>query len=675
MSGLLLLAPLLVAQAQAAGVDSERSAWQYRRAVTAPAGASLASVVLPPELSAKAAPGGRDLRLVDETGREVPYLLDWTSEREGLATWQIAISDVRREQEEAREDSAIRSRWTLDLGEPRTFTDLGLRLPDVSFAWHVRVEASIDGKDFAVANLDAALFDQTWNNERVRRTNIRFDAPITARFLRLTARSAAGSRALEIEGATVTLRRRLKGDAWAMDVAATPQAGPDAADADRTQTTRYALAASSLLPFDEVEILSDDAAFSRRVRLVEEEGAGRGSATVLGQGTVFRVRAGDSLVAGETVRFPARSGHGGALRLEIDDAGSPPLRGLRVRLHGSRVRLLFPVSEERLTLYYGNPATRAPSYDLEPLRPRLTQAIGAGAAALANEMTNPEFRREPPLRFAATLGAALDASAWGRIRNILPLPEEDVYALTLSADDLAFLRSDLADVRVVNAEDRQVPFLIDPGFAEERIPLKVLRTDPPPKPSVYRLRPAGSLAGAQGEGPRLSRLELDVADAFFERTARLILAGKETRREPPFSMALSRKPPAVDPIVLGVSVPLGEMRLEVDDGDNAALDIRSAHAIVRVPRIVFKAAPGSLRLLLGNRAATAPRYDIAGLRGELLAYSAITARAGDMTENRNARRDWRGLLDAAPGSALVWGAILLALVVLVGLTVRTIRSA
>ena len=356
MSGLLILAPLLLAQATA--VDSERAAWQYRRSVIAPAGASLASVVLPPEVSAKAGPSGRDLRLVDETGREVPYLLDWTSEREGLATWQVAISDVRREQEEARETSAIRSRWTLDLGEPRTFTDLTLRLPDVSFAWHVRVEASTDGGNFEVIDADAALFDQTWNNERVRRTEIRFDAPVTARYLRLTARSAASSRVLEIEGATVTLRRRLKGDAWSMNVAASPVANPDPA---RAQTTRYTLAASSLLPFDEVEILTDDTAFSRRARLIEESGAGRGNAAVLGQGTVFRLRASDSLIAGESVRFPARSGQGGALHLEIDDSGSPSLRGLRVRLHGARVRLLLPASGERLTLYYGNPTTRAPA--------------------------------------------------------------------------------------------------------------------------------------------------------------------------------------------------------------------------------------------------------------------------------------------------------------------------
>ena len=113
---ILALAALLLAADNPA--DAERAAWRYRRAVTIAGSESLASLVLPPELSAKAGPLSRDLRLVDETGREVPYLLDWTSEREGLATWRVDVKDVRREKEEAREAAAIRRQWTLDLGEP-----------------------------------------------------------------------------------------------------------------------------------------------------------------------------------------------------------------------------------------------------------------------------------------------------------------------------------------------------------------------------------------------------------------------------------------------------------------------------------------------------------------------------------------------------------------------------
>lgn len=665
---ILILASLLLAADNPA--DGERSAWRYRRPVTIAGSESLVSLVLPPELSTKAAPFGRDLRLVDETGREIPYILDWTSEREGLATYRVDVKDVRREKEEAGAASAIRSQWTLDLGESRTFTDLALRVPDRAFAWHVRVEASLDGSNYSVVQNDAALFDQTWNNERVRDTEIRFEAPVTAKILRVTARSASDSRTLEIDGASVTLRRRLKGDAWSKEVAVEPAVVPEAG---RARTTRYLLGASSLLPLSEVEVVCDEAAFFRRARLIEASSAtGQKSETLLGEASVFRLRGSDAIIAGESIRFPARGGSGGALYLEIDNAGSPPLRGLRARLHGSRLRLVFPMSGKSLTLYYGNDATRAPAYDLESLRPRLTQALGTAAASVESEEANPLFKRDPPLRFAATLGASLDPSNWRRQRVLPRILEEDVFTTTLSANDLAALRPDLADLRLVNAENRQVPFLIDPNFTDERIALRVEKVEAPPGRSAYRLSPPSP----EGDGRvQASQIEISVGDAFFERRARLVPSENRTQREAPFALTLQRNPPSTSPLVLGVSAPLGDLVLEVDDGDNASLDLRSAIAIVRVPRIVFKAASGDLRLLLGNRGSDPPRYDISGLRSELLAYSAIATRAGDLTENQGARDSLLSRFQIVPGQALVWAAIVVAILALVALTLKTLRGA
>jgi hypothetical protein len=666
---LIALALLVAAETPADGV---RAAWHYKRQVTVPGGESLASLVLPPELSTNAAPGSRDLRLVDEAGREVPYLLDWTGERDGFATYRVDVKDVRREKEGESRQSPVRSQWTLDLGAARTFTELSLHVPDIAFAWHVQVEASTDGVKYAVLQGDAALYDQVWNGERVRRTWIRFEAPITARLLRVTARSAANSRVLEIEGASVTLRRRLKGDAWSLNTTAEPAAETPQGEATRS---RYRLAASSLLPMDELEVLCDDPVLSRRARLIEESGSGgQRSEVVLGEGPLYRLRASDTIIAGESLTLPVRRGNGGPLLLEIDNAGSPPLRGLRVRLHGSRVRLVFPVSTATLTLYYGNSATRAPAYDLESLRPRLTQAIGTRPAEVGTEELNPRFQREPPLRFAATLGASLDPSRWLRERPINPLPEEDVYSITLRAQDLSTLRPDLADLRVVNDRNLQVPFLIDPGFSEEKVEMKVRKQGAaPPKRSLYNITLAEPLIG--DTGPHLSRVEIEIADAFFERPARLRRPGDDSRREPPFSIVLARRPPASFPISVVTSAPLEAMTLEVDDGDNAPLDVRSAAAIVQVPRIVFKAAPGSLRLLLGNRGAEAPRYDIGGLRSELLAYSAIAARAGTLGPNQGGRESLFSRVQGVPGNTVVWVAIVVAVVALVGLTLKTLKGA
>jgi hypothetical protein len=127
--------------------------------------------------------------------------------------------------------------------------------------------------------------------------------------------------------------------------------------------------------------------------------------------------------------------------------------------------------------------------------------------------------------------------------------------------------------------------------------------------------------------------------------------------------------------MISTTVPLGPLTLEVDNGDNAPLDLGSAYAIIRVPRIVFKTAAGTFRLLLGNERAEAPRYDLAGLRREMLAYSAVAAGAGGLTGNKAAKETWFSGLQTFSRSALVWGAIVAAMVVLLGLTLRTIRSA
>jgi hypothetical protein len=149
----------------------------------------------------------------------------------------------------------------------------------------------------------------------------------------------------------------------------------------------------------------------------------------------------------------------------------------------------------------------------------------------------------------------------------------------------------------------------------------------------------------------------------------------QSRREVPFSFTLARRPPASGPLVLGIAAPLGPLTLEVDDGDNAPLEITGGAAFVRVPRVVFKSAPGNLRLLLGNRSADSPRYDIAGLRSELLAYSAIAAHAGALGENKGAKRALFSDFETAPRGALVWGAIIVAIIALIALTLKTLKSA
>jgi hypothetical protein len=127
-------------------------------------------------------------------------------------------------------------------------------------------------------------------------------------------------------------------------------------------------------------------------------------------------------------------------------------------------------------------------------------------------------------------------------------------------------------------------------------------------------------------------------------------------------------------VVRLAGTPVAELTLEVADGDNARLTLLGATGRVRVPRLVFKAGPGAYRLLLGNPEATPPRYDLASLRQEVLAYSARTVGAGPPEPNPAFRRSAADYFRDAPPTVVLWGALLGAVVALLLLTARVLRQ-
>jgi hypothetical protein len=155
------------------------------------------------------------------------------------------------------------------------------------------------------------------------------------------------------------------------------------------------------------------------------------------------------------------------------------------------------------------------------------------------------------------------------------------------------------------------------------------------------------------------------------RGERPLFSGRLVRRVDP-RLPTSNTP--VEPIVLTLDGSwLQEMTLEVDEGDNAPLSVAAALGLVRVPRVTFKTGPGSYRLLLGNRDATAPRYDLASLRQEVLAYSALAARASPAQANPAFRRFAGDYFGEAP-PLLLWGTLVGAVAVLLLLTARALRE-
>jgi hypothetical protein len=195
--------------------------------------------------------------------------------------------------------------------------------------------------------------------------------------------------------------------------------------------------------------------------------------------------------------------------------------------------------------------------------------------------------------------------------------------------------------------------------------------------SRYRIRTSARVDGRPQPLP-LAALELPVAEPFFDRAARVVIPAQGRAGDRAlFSGRLSRRgaPGQAAPL----SIPMDgrrreEVVLEVEDGDNAPLTLASAQGVVRVARVAFKAGPGSYRVLLGQRSAAPPQYDLASLREDVLAYSALPVSPGVLGANSGHRRDPGEYLVDAPPTLLLWGSLAAAVLGLLYLTARIVRQ-
>jgi hypothetical protein len=241
----------------------------------------------------------------------------------------------------------------------------------------------------------------------------------------------------------------------------------------------------------------------------------------------------------------------------------------------------------------------------------------------------------------------------------------------LTAADLAQARPDLADVRVVDAESQQWPYLLGHEPAHAWADLAVAAPTRRRTASVYPLRlpvtpVALDLITLESEAPffdRASSVTARLADGTEVTLAagRLVLFGEQRR-----------------PITLGLRPErIESLELVIEDGNDAPLRFRAAHAHL-VERDLYLAAPaGEYALLVGNADAAAPRYELERVRDVVLAVTSGTAEAAELGPNPaysvRARLASGEHLEGTLPKIVLWVVLLGAVVVLIVVTLRLAR--
>lgn len=420
--------------------------------------------------------------------------------------------------------------------------------------------------------------------------------------------------------------------------------------------------------------------FHRRVT-VWDEGPGA-DPEPLGTGVVLRVASVSPVEILEIVLRPPR---GDRLRLVVENQDSPGLEQMAVSALMPRPVLVFslPDGPPSATLYFGGGRAHRPHYDLAALDPQSRMpAHGESAdqvlavldpsrsrpATLAAVERNPGYDPAPVLAFAIHPGAELDIRPYSHRRLLEIAPSSEGLArLPLDPADLAVLRPDLADLRIVDGDGRQWAYLKQNDARAVFTTLRLGEHGTDNRVSHYALElPDGSLD--------VNRLILELEAPYFDREFtlhgriedggdRVLARGRLARR-------------AGDPRPLIVNVPacrVSGLKLEIEDGDDAPLVFHRVEARTLAPDLYIAAEAGSFNLLLGFPEAETPVYELERVRSTILAVPASVVATDELEANPAFNASSR-IHGSALQKLILWAALGLAVIVLVALTLRAARQ-
>ena len=611
-----------------------------------------------------------DLRIFDANGREIPYLL--VSRPLADPVWKPAvILPVAPVDAEKKKESGFEA----DIGGIQTADRLRIDGLPPPFLKRVRLEGSGDRARWTLLVAEGTLFDLP--DERLRQTELAFAAG-AYRYFRITWDDTNSGRVPPPALAAVRLVTTV--------TSPTPLTATLAVERRPSEPgrSRYRVRLPGPhLPIAALEFDLGGGHVLRDVSAYEARLSGAEAVPVLlGSATLRRVVQG-SLVA-SSLRMPITRPFEPQIDLVVDDGDNPPLdvRGVQA-IFSDLPWIYFESDGTALSARYGNPALGPPRYDLEAARDTLRIDAVADAAwgepRARSTDENAAGAAAPPL---PTVGASLDPALFRYVRAIPP-GGAGLMALPLDAAVLSHSAGpagSFADVRVIDASARQVPYLVERAAEPLSIDLRLERLSQAPgslnagpsKPSVYRVPwPFERLPSP--------RLVLTTSARVFQRSLRVgVERQPDSRHRDPWFETLAQTGWAhadQDRPASALTIPLPstdakELLLIVEEGDNTPLPIAAARVLLPAYRLRFFREPGAaLRLAYGRTDLAPPRYDLALLAPQLLG-AAVTEIAADAEGTQSAGTTTAPLVS----SRMFWAFLAVAVLVLVGLIVRLLKK-
>lgn len=431
------------------------------------------------------------------------------------------------------------------------------------------------------------------------------------------------------------------------------------------------------LPIAALELNIGGGNLLREARVLEANLVGQAAqAHVIGQARLTRVVR--DQVAADALRIPIRAPNEPQIELVVDDGDNPPLelKGV-MAVFAELPWVYFESPAEPVTARYGDPRLVAPRYDLEAAR-----------ATLPATVSRATWGPEPPVALAAELeglpmpatGSAIDPTGFAYVREIPPGPagliSVPLDAAVIAHSGLAARR--LKDVRVIDRDSLQVPYLLESRDEPLLVDARVERRDLPSGIEGPAGRATSYIVHLPYAELPSARLVFTTRARVFQRSVTLGMVVPAEERRPARFMPINsatwthaEESIAAPPLSFSLAESRrGDLVLLVAEGDNQPLAIEKATLLLPSYALrLFRPPDVPLRLVYGRDDIEAPRYDLQLLAPQLMGRIAEDVVSGPEQPFGTSPAD------AAPAvlPAVFWASLALAVIVLLGLVVRLIR--
>ena len=627
------------AGSQAAPLPAE---WQQEQRFDAGT-AGVLKLSLPTATLDAARPGLEDLRLYDDAGREMPYLIERPKPVGKI------IQDAKSFQVSVNASTTV---LTLEAGLAQPLDGVALETPAGAFLKAVRIEGSAEGQRWRTLARGQPIFRQPGGVSQLHLAVPGGTWP----WLRFTVDDQR-SQPIPFTGARVHAAVVEPVPAEAVPVTII---GHDESPGQSRLTV--SLGAANL-DIAGIEIDTPEPLFTREVKVVVpqvEEGAIREEP--LAHGVIYRVAIEGQPVSG-SLTVPIESlVRSRTLVLLIENKDSPPLPIRAVLAERRPVYLVFLArSAGPYHLLSGNSRCAAARYDLAALGANL-KTVAVAPLQFSPLTDNPNYRPPEVLVGIQEGGTALDVSDW-KYRKTVKLTRPGAQRIELDLDVLSHTQPGYGDLRLVSA-GKQLPYILEPTSISRSLTPTVTTTSDKKDPQLSRW-----IIKLPRPGLPLTRLSCTARTPLFQREVSLYEELSDDRGEKyrrPLGTASWVKTPdrASKQFMLKLDAPPNSdtLVLETRNGDNPPIELETFQAFYPATRILFKASPANeLLLYYGNPRAVAPRYDLSLVAGQLLTADQSEA---TLAAEEKLKTSWSEGHRPGTGGVVFWGMLAVVVVVL-----------